>query len=198
MKLKYIKIAVINIVFMMLVNVSQIQAIELIAPEKVDIGQDITVVLDFKSPIAAYDSLIFTYNNKIMKYNSAASLIEGLWWDTSKESKGIDKKIYSFTATGNGICTFDVKMSGVVSANYSMDIIGDVDVSTKVTVGDGILKGDLEGNGIVDANDASIALDLYKYNNATEDDIKVADMDGNDIIDANDASLILDVYKYGN
>ena len=89
-------------------------------------------------------------------------------------------------------------MSGVVSANYSMDIIGDVDVSTKVTVGDGILKGDLEGNGIVDANDASIALDLYKYNNATEDDIKVADLDGNDIIDANDASLILDVYKYGN
>ena len=67
MKLKYIKIAVINIVFMMLVNVSQIQAIGWSAPEKVDIGQDITVVLDFKSPIAAYDSLIFTYNNKIMK-----------------------------------------------------------------------------------------------------------------------------------
>ena len=60
------------------------------------------------------------------------------------------------------------------------------------------LKGDLDKNGIVDANDAAVALDLYKYNNATEEDLKIGDMDENGLIDANDASLILDVYKYGN
>ena len=61
-----------------------------------------------------------------------------------------------------------------------------------------LLKGDLDKNGIVDANDAAVALDLYKYNSATKDDLEIGDMDENGLIDANDASLILDVYKYGN
>ena len=61
-----------------------------------------------------------------------------------------------------------------------------------------VILGDLDGNGIVDANDASIVLDLYKYNNATEEQLDIADIDKNGIIDANDASLILDIYKYGN
>ena len=56
----------------------------------------------------------------------------------------------------------------------------------------------MDKNGIVDANDASVALDLYKYNNATEEELKIGDMDENGLIDANDASLILDIYKYGN
>ena len=60
-----------------------------------------------------------------------------------------------------------------------------------------LLKGDLDKNGIVDANDAAVALDLYKYNSATKDDLEIGDMDENGLIDANDASLILDVYKYG-
>lgn len=61
-----------------------------------------------------------------------------------------------------------------------------------------VILGDLDDNGIVNANDASIALDLYKYNNATEEQLDIADIDKNGIIDANDASLILDIYKYGN
>ena len=61
-----------------------------------------------------------------------------------------------------------------------------------------LLKGDLDKNGIVDANDAAVALDLYKYNSATKDGLEIGDMDENGLIDANDASLILDVYKYGN
>lgn len=61
-----------------------------------------------------------------------------------------------------------------------------------------VLKGDLDKNGVVDANDASIALELYKSQNATAEDILIGDMDENNLIDANDASLILEVYKTNN
>ena len=51
---------------------------------------------------------------------------------------------------------------------------------------------------MINANDSAIALDLYKYNNASDEDIIIGDMDNNGVINANDAALILDIYKYGN
>ena len=60
------------------------------------------------------------------------------------------------------------------------------------------LKGDLNRDGMINANDSAVALDLYKYNNASDEDIIIGDMDNNGVINANDAALILDVYKYGN
>ena len=60
------------------------------------------------------------------------------------------------------------------------------------------LKGDLNRDGMVNATDSAVALDLYKYNNASDEDIIIGDMDNNGVINANDAALILDVYKYGN
>ena len=66
-----------------------------------------------------------------------------------------------------------------------------------VNVHFGYIKGDLDKNGIVNANDAAIALDLYKYGNVKEEELKIGDMDNNGIINANDAALILDIYKYG-
>ena len=70
-------------------------------------------------------------------------------------------------------------------------------IYTSVNIGENnqVLKGDLDKNGVVDANDASVALELYKAQNATSDDIKIGDMDRNNLIDANDASLILEYYK---
>ena len=59
------------------------------------------------------------------------------------------------------------------------------------------LKGDLDRNGAVNANDAAVALDLYKYGNATDEDMQIGDMNNDGVINANDAALILDVYKYG-
>ena len=59
------------------------------------------------------------------------------------------------------------------------------------------LKGDLDKNGAVNANDAAVALDLYKYGNVTEKDIEIGDMNEDGVINANDAALILDIYKYG-
>lgn len=57
------------------------------------------------------------------------------------------------------------------------------------------VKGDLDRNNLVDANDASIALEIFKNESQTTDDLKYGDMDENGIIDANDASLILELYK---
>ena len=60
------------------------------------------------------------------------------------------------------------------------------------------LKGDLDKNGVVNANDAAIALDLYKYGNVTNEDIQIGDLNGDNVVNANDAALILDMYKYGS
>ena len=57
-------------------------------------------------------------------------------------------------------------------------------------------KGDINKDGLVDSADAAIALNLYKYNNATVEDIQIGDMDENGMIDSADAAMILNVFKY--
>lgn len=72
------------------------------------------------------------------------------------------------------------------------DIVGSASIYDNTI---SVLKGDLDRNGVVDANDASVALEIYKAENATLEDILIGDMDDNDLIDSNDASLILELYK---
>lgn len=83
----------------------------------------------------------------------------------------------------------------IIPKNFE-DYIGSAWAGSEV---DGVqtLLGDLDKNGIVDANDAAIVLDIYKYNTVTRENLMIADMDRNGIIDANDAASILDKYKYG-
>lgn len=57
-------------------------------------------------------------------------------------------------------------------------------------------KGDINKDGLVDSADAAIALNLYKYNNATDEELKIGDMDDNNIIDSADAAIILNHFKY--
>ena len=57
-------------------------------------------------------------------------------------------------------------------------------------------KGDINQDGLIDSADAAIALNLYKYNNATEVEIELGDMDNNGMIDSADAAMILNVFKY--
>ena len=98
--------------------------------------------------------------------------------------------------------------TGKISFDDEQKILGDVDGDEKINARDAKLvlqqivantpKGDLDYNGVVDANDASVALELYKSQTATSADIAVGDLDNNDLIDANDASLILELYKTNN
>lgn len=119
-----------------------------------------------------------------------------------------------FESTNTNVLTVD-KYSGKITPVKSGNAVVNVTVTAKNSLGEKVfkksisvkvksvndpdyLKGDLDRNGIVDANDAAVARDLYKYNNPTYEDLLIGDMDENGLVDANDASLILDVYKYGN
>lgn len=131
------------------------------------------------------------YMNKILEDNNVTGVNLGLETqdDTIQLKGGMGtakvKTIFKVKETYGGYLDSDIKADP--ERTYTITF-------TKYD----FLKGDLDKNGIVDANDAAVALDLYKYNSATKDDLEIGDMDENGLIDANDASLILDVYKYGN
>ncbi len=88
-------------------------------------------------------------------------------------------------AVGNGEATITAKYGDMISQ------------MVVVVTNEDYLLGDLDKNGIVNANDAALILDLYKYGNVTDEEKIIGDLDGNGIINANDAALILDIYKYG-
>lgn len=90
--------------------------------------------------------------------------------------------------------TFNNFTGKVIIPNDSIGYIGE---GWSGAIISGIKIGDLDGNDIVNANDAAIALDIYKYGNVTDEQLKIGDLDRNGIINANDAALILDIYKYG-
>ena len=98
---------------------------------------------------------------------------------------GYNKKVYVSVSLNNTILAKKYSLQGSDLTSY-----GNI-IDTTISV----LKGDLDKNGVVDANDASVALELYKAQSTTAEDILIGDMDDNNLIDANDASLILEVYK---
>ena len=76
-------------------------------------------------------------------------------------------------------------------------------VDGAITVGNSTFAlGDVDGNSIVDASDASAVLAAYAAVQTggntplTADQVKAADVDSNDIVDASDASTILAYYAY--
>ena len=58
------------------------------------------------------------------------------------------------------------------------------------------IKGDLDGDGNVTPQDASMAGDIFKRGKATEEELLRADLDGNGIVDTADMAVILNMYKY--
>lgn len=100
----------------------------------------------------------------------------------------------------NGMATAKVKVTFDVSkypdsATYKTNPVREY---TIVFNKNDFLKGDLDRNGVVNSNDAAMALDLYNNNSATDEDIKIGDMDNDGVINSNDAAAILDVYNAGN
>lgn len=57
------------------------------------------------------------------------------------------------------------------------------------------LKGDLNNDGKVNAIDASILLDIYKYNNATNIQTIIGDLNEDKRVNSIDSSMILDIHK---
>lgn len=195
MKNKGIKTLLGIFMITLLINISNIYALSITAPSKVALGNKITLTVNFGTNIGAYDSINVDYNPNVLAYVSGDKTTEGVWWDTTDASNGITSKTYTFLALNNASTTITFTAKGLTSANANMDYIGDQTISKTIIVGSGVLKGDVDNNGSIDANDASIILELYKSGQATAEQIKYADMDSNGILDANDASLILELYK---
>ena len=187
---------VIILMYVIIFSINSIEAVQLDVKDSISVDEIITVTLDFGENVSAYDSLEVTFNSNTMEYVSGDSLKEGLWWDTTQESEGIRTKTYTFKGKKDGISTIKITAKGVVSANATMDSLGDIEIKKTITIGKGYTKGDLNSDGIVNSADAAKALTLYKYNNATEDELKVGDMNGDGLINSADAARILSVYKY--
>lgn len=60
------------------------------------------------------------------------------------------------------------------------------------------LKGDINKDGKVNADDAADAIEIFKTNAQTEENIKRGDMDGNGTVNAEDAALIIEYFKTHN
>ena len=88
-----------------------------------------------------------------------------------------------------------VKAVGTGKATITLDINGNIRTCVVTVRSDNGILGDVDDNGVIDANDASMILELYKNGNITNNQILVGDLDGNNVIDANDASLILELFK---
>ena len=58
-----------------------------------------------------------------------------------------------------------------------------------------IITGDLNRDGKVNAEDAAIAIELFKTQDATFEDLMIGDMNEDDTINAEDAALIIEYFK---
>lgn len=174
---------------------SNINAFEINSKDEIDVEETITITLNFETAIGAYDSLEVTYNEYTLEYVSGDPLKENVWHDSSQEQQGIKSKTYVFKGKANGISTIAVNIKGAVSANEAMDELGDIEVSKRITIGSGYVKGDINSDGAINSIDASILIDKYKRNNITQDDIDIADMNNDGSINSVDSSMIIDMYK---
>lgn len=128
----------------------------------------------------------------------------------SQETKTLDLVFEKGTNTVDDTITWKSSNTDIVSVDNSgnVKVLGIGKATITATTANGniaiceinvidYLKGDLDGDGVINANDAALVLDLYKYGNISSEDLEIGDMDGNGMINANDAALILDMYKYG-
>ena len=81
----------------------------------------------------------------------------------------------------------------LVTAKYN-DIVAQINV---IVSDNNYILGDANFDGIVNSDDAAVALDMYRYGNSTSVQKMVADLNFDNIINADDAALILDIYRYG-
>ena len=118
------------------------------------------------------------------RINAITTQGEKLTWKSSNQNVVLVDSNGNITAKNTGSATITVTTSKGKSVTIKVNVIK-------------YLKGDLDRNGIVNANDAAVAQDLYNGTSITEEDLQIGDMDGNEVLNSNDAALIFDVYNSG-
>lgn len=194
------KVLVLMIMLVLVLNIDN--AIEIKTNSSVNPGNTFTVTVDFGVYVDAYDSYKVTYNTQLLELVSGDVLEEKLWWNTSENEKGIKTRTYTFRAKENGKADIKVEAIGVSrieqlsNGKESIVEVGDINTTKTVTIGDGVYRGDVNGDGVVNVEDAAYALDIYK-GTITPNEIqkKAADLDSNGMINVQDAGKILDKYK---
>ncbi len=195
-KIKIMSIfAIIAISFV--INKERVNAatIKIMGPTKIEVGETTTITVDFGTYIGAYDLFQLTYISRILEYTGTEELNSKCWFDNTATSKGIRFKTFTFKGKKDGTSYIKVIAQGLVSANSTIDELGDAQSSTEIVVGDGIEKGDLNKDGLINSTDAAIVLDIYKSGNVKESDLKNGDVNEDRILNSTDAAMILDIYK---
>ena len=118
------------------------------------------------------------------RINAITTQGEKLTWKSSNQNVVSVDSNGNITAKNTGSATITVTTSKGKSVTIKVNIIK-------------YLKGDLDRNGIVNANDAAVAQDLYNGTSITEEDLQIGDMDENGVLNSNDAALISDIYNSG-
>ena len=179
------------------INKEKINAasIKIMGPTKIEVGETTTITVDFGTYIGAYDLFQLTYVSRILEYTGTEELNSKCWFDNTTTSKGIRFKTFTFKGRKNGTSDIKVVAQGLVSANNTIDELGNAQDSIEIIVGDGIEKGDLNRDGLINSTDAALLLDIYKSGNVKESDLKNGDVNEDKILNSTDAAMILDIYK---
>lgn len=156
----------------------------------------------FSKDIYTYDIALpsTVAKDAVIKTNSKAYMQQLLEINNLTEEYELDLSIQEDEITlENGKGTAIIKVIFDTSKYPTLESTDTLErtYTLNYTVAD-YLKGDMNGDGKINAQDASIVLDKYKYDNATQEDIKIGDMDNNGKLNATDASQIIDIYKKVN
>ena len=96
-------------------------------------------------------------------------------------------------AYGHTFCGWYTDPACTISYDFSKPVTADIILYAKWTEG-GFMKGDFNGNGKIEVDDALAALRIAaKLAEATGDDLVIGDIDGNGKIEVDDALAILRV-----
>ena len=110
-----------------------------------------------------------------------------------------DSKDYTLSSSNSNVITINgIKITAKAAGKATITATCNGKTTSKeitVLAAQEFLKGDVTKDNFVNSTDASMVLDLFKNNNATQEDFKRGDMDDNNILNAKDASLILDLFK---
>ena len=160
-------------------------------------GNDAVSVPSFDLNTYTYDVSLPTTTADGATISTSSVINEEAILQSNNIDKDLDLSVQEANVTlNNGKATAKVNVvfdtSNYPNEKYSSNVTRTYTINFTVKT----LKGDLNKDGIINSTDASIALDLYRNSNATEEDIKIGDMDGNKIINSTDASMILDAYRY--
>lgn len=171
--------------------------------EEITVEYKVNVVVPVESISTNYSSLTIIKEESVpdlkvtinpSDYSGKASI---KWTSSNKDVLTINESSGKITPLKSGKATVTVTVT-ISDISGTSTFSKDIAISVRSINDPAYLKGDLDRNDTVNANDAAIALDLYKYGNVSYEDMLIGDMDENGTINANDAALILDIYKYGN